>query len=205
MTLTIIARFIVAFDVFYQSLTASGTFLQETLRSSESHSSCLVQLLVFVTVFLGKSTDLMRQGRYMEENKNKAPRAKWAKTSKPESESEYFEDKSNLEDLWKETFPIGIKWDKLDSVYQFKWDFSNLEASIGLGLLRGRPVAWEEGLPFLVFFTTAQMVMFKGESKIVCIPVVVAPTAPPDLVNSNFVIAAAETFSSQSSDHHRCP
>ncbi|KAK0608100.1 hypothetical protein LWI29_025486 [Acer saccharum] len=58
---------------------------------------------------------------------NKAPRAKRVKASKPEAETEYFEDQRNLEDLWKAVFPVGTEWDQLDSVYQYNWNFSNLE------------------------------------------------------------------------------
>ncbi|KAL4616076.1 hypothetical protein ACB092_07G172800 [Castanea dentata] len=34
---------------------------------------------------------------------------------------------SESEDLWKEVFPVGAEWDQLDDVYQFNWNFSNLE------------------------------------------------------------------------------
>ncbi|KAE9466169.1 hypothetical protein C3L33_01921, partial [Rhododendron williamsianum] len=33
------------------------------------------------------------------------------------------------EDLWKQVFPVGTEWDQLDQVYQYKWNFSNLEVS----------------------------------------------------------------------------
>ncbi|KAM7514228.1 hypothetical protein LguiA_003811 [Lonicera macranthoides] len=50
-------------------------------------------------------------------NKDKAvvvTKTKRTKTSKPVSEPEFFEEKRNL-------------WDQLDMVYQYKWNFSNLE------------------------------------------------------------------------------
>ncbi|CAK9320634.1 unnamed protein product [Citrullus colocynthis] len=56
-----------------------------------------------------------------------ATRAKRVKASKPHSVPEYFEDKRNLEDLWKAAFPVGTEWDQLDSFYQYNWNFSNLE------------------------------------------------------------------------------
>ncbi|KAE8706836.1 protein CPR-5-like isoform X1 [Hibiscus syriacus] len=60
------------------------------------------------------------QVKSSQENQNgnhkPAPKAKRAKTSKPQSEPEYFEDKRNLEDLWKEAFPVGTEWDQLDTV-----------------------------------------------------------------------------------------
>nr|GMD01844.1 protein HEAT INTOLERANT 4-like [Ipomoea batatas] len=31
------------------------------------------------------------------------------------------------EDLWQQVFTVGTKWDQLDMVYQYKWNFSNLE------------------------------------------------------------------------------
>ncbi|KAG5155356.1 hypothetical protein JHK82_013325 [Glycine max] len=125
-----------------------------------------------------------------EDNMPKAqPRAKRAKTSKPQSEPEYFEDKRNLEDLWKETFPVGTEWDQLDSVYQYKWDFSNLENAFEEnGVLYGKKV-------YLFGCTEPQLVMFKGESKVVCIPVVVAvvsPFPPSDKIGINSVQREAE-------------
>nr|KYP67575.1 Myosin-H heavy chain [Cajanus cajan] len=117
------------------------------------------------------------------------PRAKRAKTSKPQSEPEYFEDKRNLEDLWKETFPVGTEWDQLDSVYQFKWDFSNLENAFEEG-----GVLYEKKV-YLFGCTEPQLVMFKGESKVVCIPVVVAvvsPFPPSDKIGINSVQRESE-------------
>ncbi|KAL2616509.1 hypothetical protein AAZV13_08G131200 [Glycine max] len=125
-----------------------------------------------------------------EDNKTEAqPRAKRAKTSKPQSEPEYFEDKRNLEDLWKETFPVGTEWDQLDTVYQYKWDFSNLENAFEEdGVLYGKKV-------YLFGCTEPQLVMFKGESKVVLIPAVVAvvsPFPPSDKIGINSVQREAE-------------
>ncbi|XP_042492190.1 protein HEAT INTOLERANT 4-like [Macadamia integrifolia] len=97
----------------------------------------------------------------------KAPAAR-----KTEAEPEYFPDKRNLEDLWQAAFPVGTEWDQLDSVYQFKWDFSNLENAFEEGgLLHGQKV-------YLFSCTEPQLVSFKGEDKIICIPVVVAVLSP---------------------------
>ncbi|KAF7834227.1 protein HEAT INTOLERANT 4-like [Senna tora] len=118
-----------------------------------------------------------------------ASRAKRVKASKPESEPEYFEDKRNLEDLWRETFPVGTEWDQLDTVYQFKWNFSNLENAFEEGgVLHGKKV-------YLFGCTEPQLVSFKGESKVVCIPVVVAvvsPFPPSDKIGINSVQREAE-------------
>ncbi|XP_057420317.1 protein HEAT INTOLERANT 4-like [Lotus japonicus] len=119
----------------------------------------------------------------------KPPRAKRVRRVKPESEPEYFEDKRNLEDLWRQTFPVGTEWDQLDSVYQIKWDFSNLEN------------AFEEGgklydkKVYLFGCTEPQLVPFRGEHKMVVIPVVVAvvsPFPPSDKIGINSVQREAE-------------
>lgn len=126
-----------------------------------------------------------------QENENKItkPKAKRPKTSKPQSEPEYFEDKRNLEDLWLETFPVGTEWDQLDAVYQIKWNFSNLENAFEEGgLLYGKKV-------YLFGCTEPQLVMHQGENKVVCIPVVVAvvsPFPPSDKIGINSVQREAE-------------
>lgn len=124
-----------------------------------------------------------------QEPKKATSRAKRVKTSVPESEPEYFEDKRNLEDLWKAAFPVGTEWDQLDAVYQFKWNFSNLEDAFEEGgKLHGKKV-------YLFGCTEPQLVSFKGESKIICIPVVVAvvsPFPPSDKIGVNSVQREAE-------------
>ncbi|KAK4430620.1 protein HEAT INTOLERANT 4 [Sesamum alatum] len=99
-------------------------------------------------------------------------RPKRAKVSKPEAEPEYFPDKRNLEDLWQQVFPVGTEWDQLDMVYQYKWNFSNLED------------AFEEGgelynkKVYLFGCTEPQLVSFQGQGKVTMIPVVVAVVSP---------------------------
>ncbi|KAJ1415885.1 hypothetical protein SESBI_17724 [Sesbania bispinosa] len=89
------------------------------------------------------------------------------------------------EDLWRETFPVGTEWDQLDFVYQYKWNFSNLENAFEEGgVLHGKKV-----------YLFAQLVWFKEESKVVCIPVVVAvvsPFPPSDKIGINSVQREAE-------------
>ncbi|KAL5714806.1 Protein HEAT INTOLERANT 4 [Ranunculus cassubicifolius] len=88
------------------------------------------------------------------------------------SEPEYFEEKRNMEDLWQAVFPVGTEWDQLDSVYQFKWNFSNLEDAFEEnGLLHGKKV-------YLFGCTEPQLVPLNGLNKVVCIPVVVAVVSP---------------------------
>ncbi|KAL3829401.1 hypothetical protein ACJIZ3_018203 [Penstemon smallii] len=100
-------------------------------------------------------------------------KTKRAKVSKPEAaEPEYFPEKRNLEDLWEQVFPVGTEWDQLDTVYQYKWNFSNLED------------AFEEGgelynkTVYLFGCTEPQLVSFQGQGKVTMIPVVVAVVSP---------------------------
>nr|KJB49121.1 hypothetical protein B456_008G102000 [Gossypium raimondii] len=124
-----------------------------------------------------------------KENHKLASQAKRAKTSKPQPQLEYFEDKRNLEDLWKAAFPVGTEWDQLDSVYQFNWNFSNLEEAFEEGgRLYGKKV-------YLFGCTEPQLVPYKGENKVICIPVVVAvvsPFPPSDKIGINSVQREAE-------------
>lgn len=142
-----------------------------------------------------RKTDKRKAGKKEESSPAKDPkkttttRAKRVKASKPESEPEYFEDKRNLEDLWKAAFPVGTEWDQLDILYQFKWDFSNLETAFEEdGKLYGKKV-------YLFGCTEPQLVSVKGENKVVCIPVVVAvvsPFPPSDKIGINSVQREAE-------------
>eukprot|EP00258_Populus_trichocarpa_P006626 XP_002310600.1 protein HEAT INTOLERANT 4 [Populus trichocarpa] len=99
-------------------------------------------------------------------------RAKRVKASKPEPEPEYFEDQRNLEDLWKQIFPVGTEWDQLDKVYGFNWNFSNLENAFEEGgVLHGKIV-------YLFGCTEPQLVPFKDENILIYIPAVVAVVSP---------------------------
>lgn len=124
-----------------------------------------------------------------EPSKPAAGRRKKVKPSKPESEPEFFPDKRNLEDLWKQVFPVGTEWDQLDQVYQYKWNFSNLEDAFEEGgELYGQKV-------YLFGCTEPQLVFFRDEGKVTCIPVVVAvvsPFPPSDKIGINSVQREAE-------------
>ncbi|GFY80300.1 hypothetical protein Acr_01g0001090 [Actinidia rufa] len=93
------------------------------------------------------------------------------------------------EDLWQQVFPVGTEWDQLDLVYQYKWNFSNLENAFEEGgELHGQNV-------YLFGCTEPQLVFFKGEGKVTCIPVVVAvvsPFPPSDKIGINSVQREAE-------------
>ncbi|KAK2992261.1 hypothetical protein RJ640_015518, partial [Escallonia rubra] len=97
---------------------------------------------------------------------------KRAKTAKPESEPEFFPEKRNMEDLWQQVFPVGTEWDQLDQVYQYKWNFSNLElSSIERFLLTGMAI----------------MTYPKGKKE-----KVVSPFPPSDKIGINSVQREAE-------------
>ncbi|KAF5960628.1 hypothetical protein HYC85_001837 [Camellia sinensis] len=93
------------------------------------------------------------------------------------------------EDLWQQVFPVGTEWDQLDHVYQYKWNFSNLENAFEEGgELYGQKV-------YLFGCTEPQLVFFNGEGKVTCIPVVVAvasPFPPSDKIGINSVQREAE-------------
>ncbi|KAK9272711.1 hypothetical protein L1049_003088 [Liquidambar formosana] len=133
----------------------------------------------------GKST----VENHKEVTKKAAPRAKRVKPAKPETEPEFVEEKRNLEDLWRQTFPVGTEWDQLDTLYQYKWNFSNLENAFEEGgKLYGQKA-------YLFGCTEPQLVPFRGENKVICIPVVVAvvsPFPPSDKIGINSVQREAE-------------
>ncbi|KAL6552195.1 Protein HEAT INTOLERANT 4 [Orobanche gracilis] len=106
-----------------------------------------------------------------EEQKNEPGRRKRVRVSKPETVTEYFHEKRNLEDLWQQVFPVGTEWDQLDMVYQYKWNFSNLEDALEGGELYDKTV-------YLFGCTEPQLVSFQGQAKIIMIPVVVAVLSP---------------------------
>ncbi|XP_073156338.1 protein HEAT INTOLERANT 4-like [Henckelia pumila] len=105
-------------------------------------------------------------------NKAAEGRPKRSRASKPQVVPEYFPEKRNLEDLWQQVFPVGTEWDQLDMVYQYKWNFFNLED------------AFEEGgelynkKVYLFGCTEPQLVSFQGQGKVTMIPVVVAVVSP---------------------------
>ncbi|KAG7607330.1 unnamed protein product [Arabidopsis thaliana] len=108
------------------------------------------------------------------EKKVSTPRAKKrAKTTKAQaSEPEYFEEKRNLEDLWKATFSVGTEWDQQDALNEFNWDFTNLEEALEEGgELYGKQV-------YVFGCTESHSVTYKDENKDVLVPVVVCIDSP---------------------------
>ncbi|KAJ4779633.1 Serine/Threonine-kinase [Rhynchospora pubera] len=91
---------------------------------------------------------------------------------KPKPETEYFEDRRNLEDLWQAAFPVGTEWDNMDKLRDINWKFSNLEDAFEEGgVLHGKKV-------YLFGSTEPQLLNVNGESKVTLIPVVVAVDMP---------------------------
>ncbi|KAH9622359.1 hypothetical protein KSS87_007204 [Heliosperma pusillum] len=111
------------------------------------------------------------------------------KRSKPETEPEYFEDTRNLEDLWKQVFPVGTEWDQLHLVYHHNWNFTNLENAFEEGGdLHGKKV-------YLFGCSEPQMVPVNGEMRLTLVPAVVAvvsPFPPSDKIGINSVQREAE-------------
>ena len=77
----------------------------------------------------------------------------------------------------------------MDSLYDIRWNFSNLENAFEkVGLLSGKKV-------YLFGCTEPQLVMHKLENKVICIPVVVAvvsPFPPSDKIGISFIQREAE-------------
>ncbi|XP_078164262.1 protein HEAT INTOLERANT 4-like [Carex rostrata] len=91
---------------------------------------------------------------------------------KPKPEPEYFEDQTNLKDLWQAAFPVGTEWDNMDKLRDINWKFSNLEEAFEEGgVLHGKKV-------YLFGSTEPQLLNVNGENKVTLIPVVVAVDCP---------------------------
>ncbi|XP_024978797.1 protein HEAT INTOLERANT 4 [Cynara cardunculus var. scolymus] len=136
------------------------------------------------------TTTTAEQQQEQQQKPTKAVRkTKRSKISKPESEPEYFDEQRDLEDLWKQVFPVGTEWDQLDLLSEYKWNFSNLEEAFEEGgVLHGKKV-------YLFSCTEPQLLFFQGQSKVTCIPVVVAvvsPFPPSDKIGINSVQRESE-------------
>ncbi|KAI3669309.1 hypothetical protein L6452_40541 [Arctium lappa] len=136
------------------------------------------------------TTAAAEQQQEQQQKPTKAVRkTKRSKISKPESEPEYFDEQRDLEDLWKQVFPVGTEWDQLDLLSEYKWNFSNLENAFEEGgVLHGKKV-------YLFSCTEPQLLFFQGQSKVTCIPVVVAivsPFPPSDKIGINSVQRESE-------------
>ncbi|XP_057724394.1 protein HEAT INTOLERANT 4-like [Arachis stenosperma] len=107
-----------------------------------------------------------------QQNKKHSTKSLSRSQANPKPQEEYFEEKRNLEDLWREVFLVGTEWDQLDSVYQYKWNFSNLENAFEEGgVLHGKRV-------YLFGCTEPQQVCFKDVEKVVFVPIIVAVVSP---------------------------
>ncbi|CAA7036005.1 unnamed protein product [Microthlaspi erraticum] len=123
------------------------------------------------------------------DEKNQAPKAKKARATKQHEEPEYFEEKRNLQDLWKAAFPVGAEWKLFDALYEHNWDFKHLEESLEEGgMLYGKKV-------FVFANAEPQMVHYKDVDKVVPVPTVVAvesPFPPSDKIAIASIQRAAE-------------
>ncbi|XP_020883557.1 uncharacterized protein LOC110229072 [Arabidopsis lyrata subsp. lyrata] len=93
---------------------------------------------------------------------------KKARATKTKEEPEYFEEKRNLEDLWKVASPVGIEWEEFDNLYKCNWQFKSLEEALEEGgMLYGKKV--------FVFVVTPepQLLTYKDAVKVVNIPTVI--------------------------------
>eukprot|EP01018_Ginkgo_biloba_P025399 Gb_10164 [translate_table: standard] len=121
-----------------------------------------------------------------------SPLAKRVRASAATSqEPEFVPDQRNMDDLWRAAFPVGTEWDQLDNVYNIQWDFSNLEKAFEEGgVLFGKKA-------YLFGCTEPQLVPFEDQTKVVCIPVVVAvvsPFPPSDKIGIKSVQMEGETI-----------
>lgn len=79
-----------------------------------------------------------KRGTNKETQKNDNVKKKKSRVTKPqqEEETEYLEEKRNLEDLWKASFPVGT-----DALPGLNWDFKHLEEALEEGgFLHGKKV-----------------------------------------------------------------
>ncbi|XP_019091983.1 PREDICTED: uncharacterized protein LOC104731297 [Camelina sativa] len=131
-----------------------------------------------------------RKRKTKKEAEKKDVKKPRATRTRPQQETEYFEDKRNLEDLWKAAFPVGTEWHKLDAVYnEFNWDFKTLEEAFEEGgILYGKKV-------FVFGFAEPQYFYDTEGKKMVHVPSVVAvesPFPPSDKLAITSIQGAAE-------------
>ncbi|CAH8270629.1 unnamed protein product [Arabidopsis lyrata] len=120
----------------------------------------------------GKRKRATKKETEIKDEKKPVPSVKKPRVAKVKEEPVYFEEKRNLEDLWKVAFPVGTEWDQLDALYEFNWDFQNLEEALEEGgKLYGKKV-------YVFGCTEPQLVPYKGANKIVHVPAVVVIESP---------------------------
>ncbi|CAL9229787.1 unnamed protein product [Arabidopsis halleri] len=120
----------------------------------------------------GKRKRATKKETEVKDEKKPIPSVKKPRVAKVKEEPVYFEEKRNLEDLWKVAFPVGTEWDQLDALYEFNWDFQNLEEALEEGgKLYGKKV-------YVFGCTEPQLVPYKGANKIVHVPAVVVIESP---------------------------
>ncbi|GJT16669.1 heat intolerant 4-like protein [Tanacetum coccineum] len=96
------------------------------------------------------------------------------KHSKPQLEPEFFHDQRELEDLWKHAYPVGTELDRLDKLYKYNWNFSNLEEAFDEGgVLHGEKV---------YLFVCTEAPIERADILIPTVIAVVSPFPPSDKI-----------------------
>ncbi|CAH1421712.1 unnamed protein product [Lactuca virosa] len=132
--------------IFFNFAEKPLAFRSPTIRKSSASTEAVTE---------------QQQQRNKEHTKvTRAP--KRSKVSKPESEPEFFEEQRDMEDLWKQAFPVGTEWHQLDLLSEYKWNFSNLEKYMQQSHLTREDT----------------ILSFHDQPKGICIPVVVAVVSP---------------------------
>ncbi|CAH2043439.1 unnamed protein product [Thlaspi arvense] len=125
----------------------------------------------------GKRKRVTKSESEKKEENNPPPRAKRARATKPREPQpvpEYFTEKRSLEDLWKAAFPVGTEWGQVDELYEFKWNFTNLEEALEEGgKLHGKTVYAFGCAECKLALILPQLVTYKNETKTVLVPAVV--------------------------------
>ncbi|KAJ0753285.1 putative protein HEAT INTOLERANT 4 [Helianthus annuus] len=104
--------------------------------------------------------------------------------SKPQSEPQFFQQQRELEDLWKQAFPVGTEWDQIDLLLKHNWNFSNLEDAFEEGgILHGKKV---------YIFSCTEPQAKSIATLIPVVIVVVSPYPPSDKIVCTSVQMASE-------------
>ncbi|GJZ82277.1 heat intolerant 4-like protein [Tanacetum coccineum] len=120
-----------------------------------------------------KNKGTKRKAEQKQHESTKVVRRK-TKHSKPQLEPEFFRDQCELEDLWKHAYPVGTELDRLDRLYEYNWNFSNLEEAFDEGgVLHGEKV---------YLFVCTEAPIERADILIPTVIAVVSPFPPSDKI-----------------------
>ncbi|GJR80536.1 heat intolerant 4-like protein [Tanacetum coccineum] len=120
-----------------------------------------------------KNKGTKRKAEQKQHESTKVVRRK-TKHSKPQLEPEFFRDQRELEDLWKHAYPVGTELDRLDRLYEYNWNFSNLEEAFDEGgVLHGEKV---------YLFVCTEAPIERADILIPTVIAVVSPFPPSDKI-----------------------